>query len=173
MSRKALILLLAGSAALIVVVGLALVISPPWFVPSDELGNSDRIKLLAEGSVRATIVQFVAGLLVVLGLAYTAAQVRISQETHFTDRYTKAIDQLGHEAPSVRMGAIFALKRLADNSAADRPVVLAVLIGYLKAHADRQPTTSSDTDTTSERTKLAPDVQTALTVLIGLHADAA
>jgi hypothetical protein len=51
--------------------------------------------------------------------------------------------------------------------------VLAVLIGYLKAHADRQPTAAPETDAIGERAKLAPDVQTALTVLIGLHADPA
>jgi ABC-type glucose/galactose transport system permease subunit len=170
-SRKNLALLLGGLAMVVVVVGLALVFSPPWFVPDKELTSSDRIKLLAESSVRATIVQFVAGLVVVLGLAYTAAQVRISRETHFTDRYTKAIDQLGHSAPSVRMGAIFALKRLAANSKVDRPVVLDMLTGYLKVHLERPPQLEGTTADPPTRARLTPDAQTALTVLIGLHAD--
>jgi hypothetical protein len=172
-ARVRLALLLGGLALAVLAIGLALIASPPWFVPNHELTSSDRIKLLAESSIRATIVQCVAGLVVVLGLVYTAAQVRISRETHFTDRYTKAVDQLGHDAPSVRMGAIFALKRLAVNSKVDRPVVLDMLSGYLRVHLARPPLPEGVAADPPTPAQLTPDAQTALTVLIGLHADPA
>jgi len=163
-----------GAALVVALVALlvaALVFSPPWFVPDGNLGLSDRARLVAEGSLRTTILQLVAGVVVVLGLAYTALQVGISRETHYTDRYTKAIDQLGHERAIVRVGGIYALKRLASNSIADRPMVMDVLGGYLRTESPA-PTVSKPPPSTA-KAKLAPDLQTALTVLIGLHADEA
>jgi hypothetical protein len=163
-----------GAVLVVVLVALlvaALVFGPPWFVPDGNLGASDRARLVAEGSLRTTILQLVAGVVVVLGLAYTALQVGISRETHYTDRYTKAIDQLGHEKAIVRVGGIHALKRLASNSTADRPMVMDVLGGYLRTESPA-PTASKPPPSTA-KAKLAPDIQTALTVLIGLHADEA
>jgi hypothetical protein len=161
--------LVAGLVALLV---CALVLVPPTVVPDGTLDVSDRARLIAEGSARSTILQLIAGLFVVLGIAYTAVQVRISRETHYTDRYTKAIDQLGHAKPIVRVGGIVALRRLAANSSEDRPMVVDVLVGYLRTQAPR-PDVPDLPPTTKPGPPLAPDVQTALTVLIGLHADAA
>jgi hypothetical protein len=158
-------------AVLVALIVCALVLVPPTVVPDGSLDVSDRARLLGEGSVRATILQLVAGLFVVLGIAYTAVQVRISRETHYTDRYTKAIDQLGHCKPIVRVGGIVALRRLASNSVEDRPMVIDVLIGYLRTQAPRPDTDSPPTSQAGP--PLAPDIQTALTVLIGLHADSA
>ncbi|MGH3218423.1 MAG: hypothetical protein ACRDPY_06785 [Streptosporangiaceae bacterium] len=38
-----------------------------------------------------------------------------------TDRYTKAIEQLGHDKLDVRIGGIYALERIARDSAKGHP----------------------------------------------------
>jgi hypothetical protein len=159
-------------AVLVALLVCALVLVPPTVVPGGSLDVSERARLIGEGSVRATILQLVAGLFVILGIAYTAIQVRISRETHYTDRYTKAIDQLGHTRPIVRVGGIVALKRLASNSVEDRPMVMDVLTGYLRSEAPK-PDADDPPPTSKRGGPLAPDIQAALTVLIGLHAEAA
>jgi hypothetical protein len=157
-------------ASVILALGLAIaaaiVFVPGLLVPGGPLDASAQARVGAESEVRSTLVQLIAALIVVGGLAYTAVQVRISRETHYTDRYTKAIDQLGHEQAIVRVGAIFALKRLALNSLVDRPTVRYVLTSYLRSSAfvpdpyDHVPPTS--------RERLDPDVQAALTALVEL-----
>ncbi len=161
-------------AALAIVIAMALVISalvlvPHWLVPGGVLTGSDRIRLLGQSSIRSTILQLLGGLVVVVGIAYTAVQVKISRETHYTERYAKAIDQLGHPEKIVRVGGMFALRRLAANSAVDGPVVVEVLRSYLKVVSPRLLTSSPPPGPG----QISPDIQTALTLLIELYADGA
>jgi hypothetical protein len=147
---------------------LVLIVVPPLLVPDGYVGASERARLLAEAGLRSTALQVIAGLVVVLGIVYTAGQFRISRETHYTDRYTKAIDQIGHDKPAVRLGGIFALQRLAANSGTDRPMIVDVLRGFLRAEAAR-PEQALLPPTSSERRQMNPDIQAALTVLVALH----
>jgi hypothetical protein len=156
---------LVGVGLLVVV---ALIFLPPKLVPDGFLNASDRARLSGEQTVRSTILQLVAGLVVVVGLIYTAVQVGITRETHYTDRYTKAIDQLGHEKAIVRVGGIFALERLALNSNDDGPTVINVLAGYLRTTTPRPPQPPVPPVRTA-KPQLRPDIQTALNVLIGLE----
>jgi hypothetical protein len=157
--------LVGWGLALAVLLGLALLLLPPQLVPDGALGDSDQARLMAEGGFRSTILQLIGGLVVVLGLIYTASQVGISRETHYTDRYTKAVDQLGHEKAIVRIGGIYALKRLALNSEIDRPMVLDVLHGYLRTSVPR-PAGAGVPAPSTEVPRLKPDIQTALSVLV-------
>jgi hypothetical protein len=169
---KRVTLVVVGFALALLMLGLLLVFVPPLLVPDGTIDASDRARLVSEAALRSTTLQVIAGLVVVAGIVYTAAQFGISRETHFTDRYTKAIDQLGHDQPVVRLGAIFALKRLALNSSTDRPAVMNVLSGYLRTTAPL-PEAVGIPPASTEKPRLAPDIQAALTALIALHGDAA
>jgi hypothetical protein len=162
----------AGALLLVVtLLGLALALVPPLLVPGGTIDASERSRLLSESAIRSTTVQLVAGVVVVFGIVYTAAQFRISRETHYTDRYTKAIDQLGHESEVVRLGGIFALQRLALNSRVDHPTVTEILNGYLRAVAPK-PQSPGVPPISTEKPQMRPDVQAALTVLVDLHGGA-
>lgn len=138
---------------------------PPELVPGGKLVESDEIRFVSEGSMRSAILQLAGGAILAIGIIYTAGQLRISRETHFTERYAKAVDQLGSDEKIVRVGAIFALRRLAANSAVDGPVVVEVLRSYLRLESARPPKTGPQAGT------IAPDVQVALSVLVELNAD--
>jgi hypothetical protein len=167
---------LLATAALIALSGVVLwwllVRFPPLLVPAGKLDVSERARLLSESAIRSTVLQLIGGLVVIFGIVYTAAQFRVSRETHYTDRYTKAIDQLGHAEAVVRMGGIFALHRLALNSKIDRPTVTQVLNGYLRSIAALPPGSGVPPVSTA-KTHLDSDVQAALAVLVELHAPAA
>ena len=51
-----------------------------------------------------------------------------------TDRYTKAIEQLGSDKLDVRIGGIYALERIARDSARDHPAVMEVLTTFIREH---------------------------------------
>ncbi len=55
-----------------------------------------------------------------------------------TDRYTKAIEQLGSDKLDVRIGGIYALERIARDSAKDHPTVMEVLTAFIREHS-REP----------------------------------
>src|SRR5664280_1939441 len=101
--------LLAGVAAILVV----------WSLPS-LLTRYPRVDAAARHTAITATRTGLAAILAVLGagvgLAYTARTYRLSREGHLTDRYTRAVEQLGSDKIEVRLGGIYALERLMRDS---------------------------------------------------------
>ena len=126
---------LAGIAA-------ALVLGPVlvWalFVPlADSLAHHDvgsatgPLHETALDNARGRLLTLVAGLVAVVALVFTARTFHMSREGQVTDRYTKAIEQLGSkELLDVRIGGIYALERIARDSPRDHPAVMDVLTAF-------------------------------------------
>jgi hypothetical protein len=75
-----------------------------------------------------------AGLFAAGALIFTARNFILSRRTfelteqgQVTDRYTKAIEQLGSNTIDVTIGGIYALERIARDSPRDHPTVMEVL----------------------------------------------
>jgi hypothetical protein len=175
---------LAGIAA--VVLGLAVA----WllFVPvADLLAHHDvgsatgPLHETALDNARGRLLTLGAGLLAAGALVFTALNFRLlrrnseqadqwQRRTHelteqgqVTDRYTKAIEQLGSDKLDVRIGGIYALERIARDSARDHPTVMEVLAAFIREHS-REPWPSPD-NPASARHLTQPDVQAAVTVV--------
>jgi hypothetical protein len=91
----------------------------------------------------------------------------ITEQGQVTDRYTRAIDQLGSgkDRLDVRIGGIYALERIARDSLRDQPAVIEVLSAYIREHSREEwLVPRSDDDARAERAT-RPDVQAALTVI--------
>lgn len=60
-------------------------------------------------------------------------QAKVAQEGHITDRFTKAVEQLGSENVTVRIGGVYALKRIAQDSIVrDHISVMDVLTNFIR-----------------------------------------
>ena len=81
-----------------------------------------------------------------------------------TDRYTKAIEQLGSDKLDVRIGGIYALERVARDSPSDHPTVIEVLAAFIREHSREQWPVAESGAQTPERTT-RPEVQAAVTVV--------
>jgi hypothetical protein len=69
-------------------------------------------------------------------LQATRDQVGLSEQGQITDRFSKAVEQLGtKDSLEVRLGGIYALERIARDSARDHPTVMEVLLAYVREHA--------------------------------------
>ncbi|GLZ29722.1 hypothetical protein Lesp02_19120 [Lentzea sp. NBRC 105346] len=90
-----------------------------------------------------------------LSLRATHDQIAVAEQGQITDRYTKAIDQLGRPDLQVRLGGIFALERIAVDSPRDRLTVVEVLSAFIRTASPRQATCP----------KTPADVQAAFVVL--------
>ena len=62
----------------------------------------------------------------------------MAQEGQVTERFTRAIEQLGHEEMEVRLGGIYALERLAKDSEKDHGPIMEVLTAYVREKATKQ-----------------------------------
>jgi hypothetical protein len=146
-------------------------------------GGKDRIELKREqgqlqNDARATLLQALAGGALLLGAYFTwrqvqtgRQQVHLAEQGQITERFTRAIDQLGSAHLDVRLGGLYALERIARDSPDDRATIGEVLTAYLRGHApwpprlEDQPPIEAAIETVAFLRLRAPDVQAALTVL--------
>ncbi|WP_149824930.1 pentapeptide repeat-containing protein [Streptomyces tailanensis] len=177
--RRTIAGVLIGAAAL-AVLGVVLVVLPGMVVDHDLAGASvaaqDRLK--AVNDVRTTLLQAVGGLVLLFGAYATWRQLRVSQdglratqEGYVTDRFSRAVDQLGSDNQDVRIGGLHALWRIAEHSARDREAIISILAAYLRTHLPWPPTDPEAPTADTHINDLAPlevrvaDAQVALTGL--------
>jgi hypothetical protein len=116
-----------------------------------------------EDTNRKTVAQIVGGVALVAGLYFTWMNVLISQDVQITNRFSRAVeflgarDQRGNIELEVRLGAIYALERIAIDSERDYWTIMELLCAYVRNHASREGT--------DYRITPKPDVQTVLTVV--------
>jgi hypothetical protein len=149
--------------------------------------QDNRLKL--QNDARATLLQGLGGLAVLVGVFFSYRQLQhnrrqlehsikagreqhqLDQQGQITERFTRAIDQLGHERLDVRVGGIYALERLTNDSPRDQAPIAEVLSAFVRGHAPwpptgkDQPPAGAPLDAVRPLREWAPDVQAALTVL--------
>lgn len=92
-------------------------------------------RLQAASGFRTALIAGVAGLAALGSLVQSRRTYRLTQESQITDRYTKAIEQLGSDKPDVRLGGIYALERIAKDSPADGATIAEVLAAFIRGRA--------------------------------------
>ncbi len=155
----------------IAVVVLALAIVWALLVPlADWLARHDvgsvkgALHETAVDNARGRLLTLGAGLFAVGALVFTARNFTLSREGQVTDRYTKAIEQLGSDKLDVRIGGIYALERVARDSARDHPTVMEVLTAFIRDHS-REQWPPLDSGGREPERSTRPDVQAAVTVV--------
>lgn len=118
-----------------------------------------------QNAARATLLQGLGGVAIIVGLYFTWRQVQNSRAVHSTDRFIRAVEQLGRpdKTTEVVLGGIYGLERVARDSSSDRRSIGEILTAYIR-------TRSSDfsdkrDDDLPQLIKRAPDVQAAISVL--------
>jgi hypothetical protein len=76
-----------------------------------------------------------AGASVLTGAFFAWQQIYVSREGQYTDRFTKAIDQLGSEKPQIRLGGVYALERIAKDSKKDHWTTIEVLSAFIRENS--------------------------------------
>jgi hypothetical protein len=138
-----------------------------------------------ENETRKTWATIVGGMAVFLSLLFTWGNLRVTQDNlritqetattsqeltrqgQITDRFTKAIAQLGEQGPeklAVRLGGIYALERIARESKEDHWPIMEILTAYVRVNAPWKSETLL-TQNYQAPHKLAVDIQATLTVL--------
>ncbi len=146
--------LLWGLAGVGVLAGLILVLIyvPKIQVPTGYWLNP-KVIFDMENEARRTLAYIIGGLLVFIGIILTFWQIRIlgkqvqvAQEGQITERFTRAIEQLGSQEMAIRLGGIYALERIANDSDKDYWPIMETLTAYVREQA---PWRESDQDLTT------------------------
>lgn len=178
-----------SSISILVFVAIAMacmVIIPKW--QTRKVTDPDK-RLELENKLRATLAQILGGAVLLGGLYFTWQSLEesrktldVSREGQITERFTRAIDQLGSDKMEVRLGGIYGLERIANDSARDHWQVMEVLTTYVreklpwdnlnqhtaKGHGAGGTEASGHLRTEGEQEEIEPppsDVQAVLTVL--------
>ena len=164
-----------GAIGILALIILVLLVVPQWQVADINFktkGSKERFEL--ENKARTTLAQILGGAAILFGLFFTWRTVkareeslRLSQESmernwplgregQITERFTRAIDQLGSDKLWIRLGGIYALERIARDSddEKDHRTVMEVLTAYVRDYKRDQASQS-----------FPLDVQAILTVL--------
>jgi len=147
-----------------------------WFYihPSNNSERKDFIQLLT---------QIIGGMILLASLFFTwrnlkitheiasnnlrnaQETLRISQEGQITDRFTKAVEQMGKEDNlPARLGGIYALQRIARDSERDHWPIMEILTSFVReiAKTDDNPEKEEEEISTEPP---RPDIQAILTVI--------
>jgi uncharacterized protein YjbI with pentapeptide repeats len=171
----------AFSLAIVIGLVVAVQIVPEWQVNRAGV-HSAPIKTEAtataaevanlQNEMRKTILQVLGGLFAIFALYLTFRRVKVAEQGHITDRYTKAIEQLGatkeENKPNVevRLGAIYALERIAQDSPRDHWTIMEVLTAYVRQNAPAPEQTPTKEENEKAIAKgPAKEIQAILTVL--------
>jgi hypothetical protein len=140
-------------------------------VPADARWQAQDSRRKLRNDARTTLLQGLGGLAVLVGATAALRQVRVASEGQVTERFTRAVDQLGHESLDVRLGGIHALERITRDSEQDRSTIAEVLTAFVRGHAPwppsrpGQPPEDLPVEDIAPLQRWAPDVQAALTIL--------
>jgi hypothetical protein len=89
-------------------------------------------------------------------LFFTGRTFLLTRETQVTERYTRAVSQIGDDNLEVRIGGIYALERIGRDSSADRRTVVFVLGALVRNRSN---------DGRAQDEEPGDDVYTALRVI--------
>jgi hypothetical protein len=158
---------LVGAAAVVLaaaIVWALFVPVPDWLAHHDVGSAKPALLQTARDAARGRLLTLGAGLLAAGALVFTARNFILSREGQVTDRYTKAVEQLGSKELDVCIGGIYALERIARDSAKDHPTVMEVLTAFIREHS-REQWPPPDTGSPEQERLTRPDVQAALSVV--------
>jgi len=143
---------------------------PEWQLASRQALLTPKEYLELQNSYRATIVQALGGLFLLLTIYFTwrrvtatERQVEIAGEGQITERFTRAIEQLGSDKLEIRLGGIYALERIARDSEKDHWPIMEVLTAYVRENSPL-PEEAEDGEKRDPE-PITTDIQAILTVI--------
>jgi hypothetical protein len=124
-----------GLLALFAVVVGTLLFLLDWYIAPDTSGERKDLIL--------TLAQILGGAALLTGLYFTWRTLQVNREGQITDRFTRAIEQLGATSDEekkgrkveIRVGGIYALERIARDSERDCWTIVRVLSAYIRENA--------------------------------------
>lgn len=78
------------------------------------------------------IATMAGGFAIFWNIVLTRRQLAATEQQHITDRFSKAVEQLGHQEKAVQIGGIYALERISQDSLRDYWAIMEVLSAFVR-----------------------------------------
>jgi Pentapeptide repeats (8 copies) len=167
-------ILVALAIVLLAALLASILVLPPVLVGGLGLSGADLGK--AQNDARGTLVAAWTGLSVAFAGVAALLTYRLSRRGQVTDRFSKAIDQIGSTSMAVRTGGLYALEQIVADSPELQWPVMETLFAFLSQYAplDRPGVRRASYPYPAEEAVLkapvklltmATDVQAALTII--------
>jgi uncharacterized protein YjbI with pentapeptide repeats len=172
--QRATITITLLATALLVLVTSSILYLPTFILERDASnlsGLTEPEMVAAKNAIRATLLQGIGGLLILIGAGVSLRQLHANRDAQTTTYLSHAVDQIGDTDVNVRTGGIYALGRIAKTSREDRDAIAYILVTFLRNRCPWPPPNSSPFPDGSELSELPPlrvrasDAQAALDVL--------
>lgn len=169
----------ASVIAILILMMLAVIIAcltlfPSLLVRDTAIQGVDRAK--AENDVRGTLIQALAGIALLIGAYVTWSQLTATQrqlsiaeqqqrsaaQQQVNDQFSRGVEQLASASRDVRIGGIYALTSLANNTPDEKYPVIDILASYIREHAPLNVTKSRGAPESRLLRLRSPDVSVAL-----------
>lgn len=143
-----------------------------WWVPKWQVRRVSGDRFTAENEARRTLVQLLGGIALLGGFWLALRRVKASEQTaqsaldgQVTERFSRAVDHLGSNSLTKRLGGIYALERIARDSEQDYWTVIEVLVSFIREHAPAGDCHGLRYSANEPAQSPRADVQAALTVI--------
>jgi uncharacterized protein YjbI with pentapeptide repeats len=119
---------------------------------------------IAGGMDRSILAKFwLQKLVVKKNIQIEVSQKQPTQEQLISERFSKAIEQLGNEKIETRLGAIYALEKIAKDSPQDHWTIMEIFAAFIRENAPIIE--EEEKDFWEDLSKISTDIQAALTVI--------
>lgn len=152
-------------------------------VAQDKLVTFEKDRADLEAKMMTGVVQLLGGFFVA-ATAYVSWQnlkqtknnveiaeknLRETEDKNVTERYVKAVEQLGSNQIVVRFSGIYALERIAKDSSKYHWTIMNVLSSFIREESLKEKESQDRLSSEGSEVKIARDVQAALTVICMLN----
>lgn len=146
-----------GVGALFVVVVTLLFLFLNWYIaPTRPSDKKDLVLALA---------QILGGTALLSGLYFTWRTLQVNREGQITERFTRAIDQLGNESLETRLGGIYALEQIAKETQEYYWPIMQILSSYVKHRAPLDPEVQLGDSAETKLGHTDEDIQAIISIL--------
>ena len=161
---------------------------PEWQVSQYGINNVTEKAVLVNqyrttlNQIIATFAQIFGGIAILIGLYFAWGNLTTAREGQITERFTRAVDQLGaidnigNPAVEIRLGGIYALERISTESEKDYWPIMEILTAYVRKNSSADIKLENSADITVESIDIQGDgninndVPKAITVLFDIQA---
>ncbi|WP_327411306.1 pentapeptide repeat-containing protein (plasmid) [Streptomyces sp. NBC_01281] len=85
-------------------------------------------------AVLVSVSTLLAAVAALITVRQASGEQQLTRDGQVTDRYTAAVTNLGATSEEVRIGGLYALERIAEDSPRDVPSVVQVMAAYVRSH---------------------------------------
>ncbi len=129
------------SVTILIVILLFLLAVVPYLDVNLRGINNATVETTLENQSRATFAQILGGIAVGFGIYFAWGNLTTAREGQITERFTRAVEQLGatdkdgNPAIEIRLGGIYALERIANESEKDYWPIMEILTAYVRKNS--------------------------------------